>query len=63
MVYFMVGKSSYFLPMLSLLYLPTFTRNFWVSRLLGLEYMGFFLAGITVLILVFLSTHTNENLH
>ena len=63
MVYFMVGKSSYFLPLLPLLYLPTFTRNFWVSRLLGLEYMGLFLAGITVLILVFLSTHTHENLH
>lgn len=56
----MVGKSSYFLP---LLYLPTFNRNFWVTRLLGLEYMGLFLAGITVLILVFLSTHTHENLH
>ncbi len=59
----MVGKSSYFLPLLHLLYLPTFNRNFWVGRLLGLEYMGLFLAGITVLILVFLSTHTHENLH
>ncbi len=59
----MVGKSSYFLPLLPLLYLPAFTRNFWVGRLLGLEYMGLFLAGITVLILVFLSTHTHENLY
>ena len=59
----MVGKSSYFLPLLPLLYLPTFTRNFWVTRLLGLEYMELFLAGTTVLILVFLSTHIHENLY
>ncbi|MEH1812796.1 MAG: hypothetical protein V7L09_10045 [Nostoc sp.] len=59
----MVGKSSYFLTLLPLLYLPTFTRNFWVGRLLGLEYIGLFLAGITVLIMVFLSTNIHENLH
>ncbi|QHG17083.1 hypothetical protein [Nostoc sp. ATCC 53789] len=59
----MVGKSSSFLPMLTLLYMSTFTRNFWVGRLLGLEYIGLFLAGITVLIVVFLSTHIHENLH
>lgn len=63
MVYFMVEKSSYFLPLLPLLYLPTFTRNFWVTRLLGLEYIGLFLAGTTVLIMVFLSTHIHENPH
>ncbi len=59
----MVKKLSYFLPLLPLLYLPAFTRNFWVFRLLRLEYMGLFLAGITVLMLVFLSTHTHENLY
>ena len=59
----MVGKSSYFLPLLPLLYLPVFTRNFWIGRLLGLKYMGLFLAGITVLMLVFLSNHTHENLY
>jgi hypothetical protein len=59
----MVGKSSYFLALLPLLYLPTFTRNFWVGRLIELEYMGLFLAGITVLIVVFLSIHTHEHLH
>ena len=59
----MVGKSSYFLPLLPLFYLPSFTRNFWVVRVLGLEYMGLFLAGITVLMLVFLLTHTHENLY
>ncbi len=59
----MVRKSSYSLPLLSLLYLPIFTRNFWVTRLLGLEYIALFLAGTTVLILVFISTHTHENLY
>lgn len=59
----MLGKSSSFLPLLPLLYLPTFTRNFWVTRLLGLEYMGLFLAVTTVLIMVFLSTHNHEHLH
>ena len=56
----MVGKSSYFL---SLLYLPSFTRNFWAYRVLGQQYIGLFLGGITVFILVFLSTHTHENLY
>lgn len=59
----MVSKSSYFLPLLSLLYLPVFTRNFWIGRVLGRQYIGLFLAGITLLILVFLSTLTHENLH
>lgn len=59
----MVGKSSSFLPLFPLLYLPAFTRNFWVGRLLRLEYMGLFLAVTTVLIMVFLLTHNHENLH
>lgn len=59
----MVGKSSSFLPLLPLLHLPTFTRNFWVGRLLGLEYMGLFLSVTSVLIMVFLLTHNHENLH
>lgn len=59
----MVGKFSSFLTIIPLLYLPAFTRNFLIGRLLVIEYMELFLARITVLILVFISTHTHENLH